>query len=93
MKLSKSKMVLSAFHLNNKEAKRELLVGLNGNPLPFSATLKYLGVTLDQEWPTSQEPRATFVTVLLQRAHYPHEHTSHTDEQHSYMPLLAWPDL
>ena len=38
----------SAFHINSRETKRQLLVSLNRNPLPFCATTKYLGVTLDK---------------------------------------------
>ena len=37
----------AAFHLNNKEAKRELKVKYNNETLPFCSDPKYLGVTLD----------------------------------------------
>ena len=40
LKLSKTKTVSSVFHLTNREAKRQLLVELNGKPLPFSNTSK-----------------------------------------------------
>jgi len=40
--------VLAAFHLNNKEAKRELKVNYNNEILPFCPEPKYLGVTLDR---------------------------------------------
>ena len=48
LKLSVAKTVSSAFHLNNREAKRELRVYLDGTPLPFHAEPTYLGVTLDR---------------------------------------------
>jgi len=35
LKLSTTKTALSAFHLNNKEAKRELKVNFNKETLPF----------------------------------------------------------
>ena len=38
----------AAFHLNNKEAKRELKVKYNNETLPFCSEPKYLGVTLDR---------------------------------------------
>ena len=47
-KLSETKTVSSVFHLTNREAKRELSAELNGKPLPFSNTPKYLGITLDR---------------------------------------------
>jgi len=45
LKLSTTKMVSAAFHLN-KEAKRELKVKYNNEILPFCSEPKYLGVTL-----------------------------------------------
>ena len=50
LKLSITKMVSAAFHLNNKEAKRELKVNLNNEILPFCSEPKDLGVTLDRSW-------------------------------------------
>ena len=47
LKLSTTKTVSAAFHLNNKEAKRELKVKYNNQTLPFCSEPKYLGVTLD----------------------------------------------
>jgi len=41
-------MVSAVFHLNNKEAKRELKVDFNNKTLPFCSELKYLGVMLDR---------------------------------------------
>jgi len=38
----------AAFHLNNKEAKRELKVNFNNETLPFCSEPKDLGVTLDR---------------------------------------------
>jgi len=40
--------VSAAFHLNNKEAKRELKVNFNNENLPFCSEPKYLEVTLDR---------------------------------------------
>jgi len=40
--------VLAVFHLNNKEAKRELKVNFDNETLPFCSEHKYLGVTLDK---------------------------------------------
>ena len=48
LKLSHIKTVTAAFHLNNREAKRELKVYSNGRLLPFCPTLTYLGVKLDR---------------------------------------------
>jgi len=48
LKLSTTKTVSAAFHLNNKEAKRELKVNFNNETLPFCSKPKYLGVTLDR---------------------------------------------
>jgi len=48
LKLSTTKTVSTAFHLNNKEAKPELKVKYNNNILPFCHKPKYLAVTLDR---------------------------------------------
>ena len=48
MKLSHTKTVTATFHLNNREAKRELKVYNNGRLLPFCPTPTYLGVKLDR---------------------------------------------
>jgi len=40
--------VSAVFHLNNKEAKRELKVKYNNATLPFFSEPTYLGVTLDR---------------------------------------------
>ena len=47
LKLSHTKTVMAAFHLNNLEAKRELKI-YNGRLLPFCPTPTYLGVKLDR---------------------------------------------
>ena len=47
-KLSHTKTVMAAFHLNNQEAKRELKVYNNSRLLPFCPTPTYLGVKLDR---------------------------------------------
>ena len=46
LKLSHAKMVTEAFHLHNREAKRELKVNNNGKILPFCLVPTYLGVKL-----------------------------------------------
>ena len=51
LKLSTTKTVSAAFHLNSKEAKRELKVNFNNETLPFCSEPKYLGVTLDSPGP------------------------------------------
>ena len=48
LKLSTTKTVSAVFHLNNKEAKRELKVNFNNEILPFCSEPNYLGVTLDR---------------------------------------------
>ena len=48
LKLSHTKTVTAAFHLNNQEAKHELKVYNNDRLLPFCPTLTYLGVKLDR---------------------------------------------
>ena len=48
LKLSHTKTVTAAFHLNNREAKRELKVYNNGRLLPFCPNPTYLGVKLDR---------------------------------------------
>ena len=46
LKLSNTKTVTMAFHLKNREAKRELNVYSNGNLLPPCSVPTYLGVKL-----------------------------------------------
>ena len=48
LKLSHTKAMTAAFHLNNREAKRELKVYNNNRLLPFCPTPTYLGVKLDR---------------------------------------------
>ena len=48
LKLSHTKTVTAAFHLNNREAKRELKVYNNGRLLPLCSTPTYLRVKLDR---------------------------------------------
>ena len=48
LKLNHTKMVTAAFHLNKRDAKRELKVYNNGRLLPFCPTPTYLGVKLDR---------------------------------------------
>ena len=48
LKLSHTKTVTAAFHLHNREAKRELKVCNIGKTLPFCPVPTYLGVKLDR---------------------------------------------
>ena len=48
LKLSHSETVTAAFHLNNRETKRELKVYINNRLLPFCPTPIYLGLKLDR---------------------------------------------
>ena len=48
LKLSRSKTMMAAFHLHNREAKRELKVCNIGKTLPFCPVSTYLGVKLDR---------------------------------------------
>ena len=48
LKLSHTKTVTAAFHLNNRKAKRELKLYNNDRLLPFGPTPTYLGVKLDR---------------------------------------------
>ena len=48
LKISHAKTVIAAFHLYNREAKREVKVKNNGKILPFCPVLTYLGVKLDR---------------------------------------------
>ena len=48
LKLSHAKTVTAAFHLHNREAKRELKVKNNGKVLPFCPVPTYLSVKLDR---------------------------------------------
>ena len=55
LKLSHTKTVTAAFHLNDREAKRELKIYNNGRLLPFCPAPTYLGVN----W----TDRSCFVTI------------------------------
>ena len=48
LKICTTNTMSAVFHLNNKEAKRELKVNFNNETLPFCSEPKYLGVTLDR---------------------------------------------
>ena len=48
LKLSHTKTVTAAFHLNNREAKHKLKVYNNDRLLPFCSTPTYLGVKLER---------------------------------------------
>ena len=48
LKLSKSKTMSTAFHLNNRKTKRKLNIIVDGNGLPYNPTPTYLGITLDR---------------------------------------------
>ena len=48
LKLSHTKTGTTAFHLNNREAKRELKIFNNGKLLPYCPTPTYVGVKLER---------------------------------------------
>jgi len=48
LNLSTTQTVSAVFHLNDKEAKRELKAKYNNQTLPFCSEPKYLAVTLDR---------------------------------------------
>ena len=48
LKLSTAKTVLAAFHLNNKEARRELFISVEVRALPYCAEPTHLGIKLDR---------------------------------------------
>jgi len=48
LKLSITETVTTAFHLDNKEARRELNIAVEGNTLPFCLEPTYLGIKLDR---------------------------------------------
>ena len=50
LKPSHAKTATAAFHLHNRETKRELKVYANGNLLPFCPVSTYLGVKLDRSF-------------------------------------------
>ena len=55
LNLSHTKTVTTAFHLNNREAKRELRVYNNDRLLPFCPTPTYVGVKLDRSLTIAQK--------------------------------------
>ena len=56
LQLSEGKTVSTVFHLNNKEAKRELDVYINTRRLNFQPTTTYLGVKLDRTLSKTHQP-------------------------------------
>ena len=64
LKLSHTKTVTAAFHLNNREAKHELKVYNNGRLLPFCPTPTYLGVKVDRSL-TFRHYLVHFVTTFV----------------------------
>ena len=49
LKLSTAKTITTAFHLNTREANRELNISVNGVLLPYQSHPTYLGVKLDRQ--------------------------------------------
>ena len=49
LKFSLTKTTSTAFHLNNKETKRQLAVSDRANTLPYNSNPTYLGVKLDRQ--------------------------------------------
>ena len=64
----------AVFHLNNKEAKRELKVNFNNETLPFCSEPKYHVVTLDRSLKYSRHleslRKKLTSRVALLRRHY-----------------------
>ena len=56
LKLSEGKTTSTVFHLNNKEAKRELGVYINTRRLNLQPTTTYLGVKLDRTLSKTHQP-------------------------------------
>ena len=48
LRMNRSKTVSSVFHLNSQKADTQLIVQVDGHPLPADPRPKYLGVTLDR---------------------------------------------
>ena len=72
LKLSITKTVSAVFHLNNKEAKRELKDNFINETLPFRSEPKFLGGTLDRSLPCrrhleSLRKKLTSRVALLRR--------------------------
>ena len=72
VKLSEVKTVSSTFHLNNREAKRELNVNISGRRLTCLRTPTYLGVKLDRtmtyrEYLTALRGKVMARTALIRR--------------------------
>ena len=67
-KLSHAKTVTAAFHLHNREAKRELKVKNNGKFLPFCPVPIYLGVKLDRR-------SRTVITLRERKRHCAKNHS------------------
>ena len=63
LKISMSKTTVTAFHLNTKEANRQLSVILDGTPLPYNATPTYLGVKLDRQLTYKEQLKAISAKV------------------------------
>jgi len=64
--------VSAVFHLNNKEAKREVKVNFNNKTLPFCSEPKYFGLTLDRSLTyrrhlESLRKKPTSLVALLRR--------------------------
>ena len=66
LKLSYTKTVTAAFHLNNRDAKRELRVYNNGRLLRFCPTPTYLGVKLERSLTFRHHLVALLKELLLQ---------------------------
>ena len=64
LKLSNTKTATAAFHLNNREAKRELNVYNNGNLLPPCPVPTYLGVKLDRSLTFRHHIEAVHISAL-----------------------------
>ena len=68
-KLSLGEKVTTAFHLNNREARRELDMFVNNMHLEFQAAPKYLGIRMVDPWKQSL-PRKTRTTLVQLHSGY-----------------------
>jgi len=64
LKLSVTKTTSTAFHLNNKETKRQLVVNVRGNTLPYNPNPTYLGVKLDRQLTYKQHAEGLCQKIL-----------------------------
>ena len=88
-KLSTAKMVSAAFHVNNKEARRDLFISIKGQSLPYCAEPMYLDIKMARALTFCRHldsPSKTTRVGLLRRLVRP---TWGAGSQHSAEPLWS----